>query len=223
MRLMIRNNKKQIVNNLDNVVRHLPNDRVFTVFGKKYNDYSSPRFVLNLFFIFFLDYCCRKPVDLFTPVIRTAVFSYLPYYHKRVLPLVRRDFTFENDPEFVTVNKYSSLLFTTWSSFYKDTQLVFSQILRDFFDNYTKIVKKMHCNHERIIGIVLNSINQIGGKSTLGHLFFCSRKYDSKSIYLLGTKMICVEETCGNILGKLDEILLSEILYNLLVDQENYP
>ena len=47
MRLMIKNNKKQIVNNLDNVFRHLPNDRVFTVFSKKYNDYFSSRFVLN--------------------------------------------------------------------------------------------------------------------------------------------------------------------------------
>ena len=35
MRLMIKNNKKQIVNNLDNAVRHLPNNGVFTVFGKK--------------------------------------------------------------------------------------------------------------------------------------------------------------------------------------------
>ena len=47
MRCRIKNNKKQIDSNLDNVVRHLPNDRVFTVFGKKYNDYSSLRFVLN--------------------------------------------------------------------------------------------------------------------------------------------------------------------------------
>ena len=47
MRRMIKNNKKQIVNNLGNVVRHLPSDRVFTVFGKKYNDYTSSRFVLN--------------------------------------------------------------------------------------------------------------------------------------------------------------------------------
>ena len=92
------------------------------------------------------------------------------------------------------MNKYSSLLFTTCSAFYKDTWLVLNQILRDFFDNYTKIVKKMHCNHERIIGIVLNSINQIGCKSTLGHLFFCSRKHNSKNICLLCTRMICFEK-----------------------------
>ena len=35
MRLMSKNNKKLIISNLGNVVRHLPNDRVFTVFGKK--------------------------------------------------------------------------------------------------------------------------------------------------------------------------------------------
>ena len=52
MRLMIKNNKK-VVNNLDNVIRHLPNDRVFTVFSKKYNNYSSSRFVLSCFFFFF--------------------------------------------------------------------------------------------------------------------------------------------------------------------------
>ena len=52
----------------------------------------------------------------------------------------------------------------------------------------------MHCNHERIIGIVLNSINQIGCKSTLGHLFFCSRKHNSKNICLLCTRMICFEK-----------------------------
>ena len=44
MRLMIKKNKKQIINNLDNVVRHLPNNRVF---GKKYNNYTGSRFVLN--------------------------------------------------------------------------------------------------------------------------------------------------------------------------------
>ena len=134
--------------------------------------------------------------------------------------MVRREFTFENDPKFVTVNKYSSLLFTTWSTFYKDTRLVLNQILQDFFDNYTKIVKKMHCNHEQIIDTVLNSINQIGCKSPLGHLLFCSLKHDSKNICLLCTRMICFEEICGNILDELDEILLSEILYNSTVDQE---
>ena len=46
MRLVIKN-KKQIVNNLNDVVRHLPSDRLFTVFGEKYNDYSSLRFILN--------------------------------------------------------------------------------------------------------------------------------------------------------------------------------
>ena len=56
MRHMIKNNKKQIVNNLGNVVRHLPSDSVFTVFGKKYNDYSSSRFVLNQFLLLLLSF-----------------------------------------------------------------------------------------------------------------------------------------------------------------------
>ena len=43
---------------------------------------------------------------------------------------------------FAPANKYSSLLFTTWSIFYKDTRLVLNQILGDFFDNYTKNSKK---------------------------------------------------------------------------------
>ena len=46
-------NKRQIINYLDNVIKHLPDDRDFTVFGqKKYNDYSSSRFVL-IFLKFF--------------------------------------------------------------------------------------------------------------------------------------------------------------------------
>ena len=76
MRLMMINNRKQLVSNLDNVVKHLPKDREFTVFGKKYNDYSYSRFVLQ--YILFLD-CGRKSVDLFTPAIRSIIFSYLPY------------------------------------------------------------------------------------------------------------------------------------------------
>ena len=70
----------------------------------------------------------------------------------------------------------------------------------------------MHYKHEQIIEIVLSSINQIRCKSTLGHLFFCSRKHDSKKIYLLCTRMIYFEKTYGNILDELNEILLSEIL-----------
>ena len=74
-------------------------------------------FWINFYFYYyyyFLDHCCRKSVDFFTPVIRTITFSYAPYYYKRVLLLVKREFTFEKDSEFVRVNKYSSLLFTTW-------------------------------------------------------------------------------------------------------------
>ena len=94
----------------------------------------------------------------------------------------------------MTLNKYSSLFFVTCLTFYKDTRLDLNQILRNFFDNYTKIVKKMHCNLQRIIRIMLNSINQIRCKSTLGHLFFCSRKHDSKNICLLCTRIFVLKK-----------------------------
>ena len=38
MMLMIKNYEKQIIDNLENVVRHLLNDRAFTVFSKKSKD-----------------------------------------------------------------------------------------------------------------------------------------------------------------------------------------
>ena len=38
MMLMIKNYEKQIIDNLENVVRHLLNDRTFTVFSKKSKD-----------------------------------------------------------------------------------------------------------------------------------------------------------------------------------------
>ena len=37
---------------------------------------------------------------------------------------------------------------------------------------------------------------------------------------MLCTRIICFEKTCGNILDELDQILLSEFLYDLSVDQE---
>ena len=39
MMLMIKNNEKQIIDNLENVVRQLLNDRTFTVFSKKSKDF----------------------------------------------------------------------------------------------------------------------------------------------------------------------------------------
>lgn len=53
IRLMIKN-KKQIINYLDSVIKHLPDNRDFTVFGqKKYNDHSSSRFVLTFLKFFY--------------------------------------------------------------------------------------------------------------------------------------------------------------------------
>ena len=210
IRLMLKNKKKQIVN----VIAHLPNNREFTVFGKKYNNYSNSRFVLD--FSFFKD-CCRKSVDLFTPVIRSIMFNDLPYYNKGFLPLVRRDFTFDNDPEFMTINKYSSPMFTTWQTFYKDSWTTLNHLLQDFFN--IKIVGKMHCNHEEIIKIVLES-ESYWMQICVRTFVFCSCTHDNKNICLFCTRMICFEEGCGNILDELDENLLSEILHDLIIDQE---
>ena len=65
----------------------------------------------------------------------------------------------------------------------------------------------------------MSSLSHIGCKSILGHLLFSSHMLDSKNICLLCTRMNFFEEGCGSILDELDEILISDILENLPVDQ----
>ena len=77
----------------------------------------------------------------------------------------------------------------------------------------------MHCNHEEIIKIVLES-ESYWMQICVRTFVFCSCTRDNKNICLFCTRMICFEEGCGNILDELDEKLLSEILHDLIIDQE---
>ena len=46
-RMMCNENKQRIISNLENVAKHLPNDREFIVCGEKYNNFSDSRLILD--------------------------------------------------------------------------------------------------------------------------------------------------------------------------------
>ena len=46
-KMMCKENKARITKNLENVAKHLPSDRVYTVCGDELNDFSNSRLILN--------------------------------------------------------------------------------------------------------------------------------------------------------------------------------
>ena len=46
-RIMCNENKQRIISNLENVTKHLPNNREFIVCSEKYNDFSDSRLILD--------------------------------------------------------------------------------------------------------------------------------------------------------------------------------
>ena len=46
-KMMCKENKARIIENLENVAKHLPSDRVYTVCGDKLNDFSNSRLILE--------------------------------------------------------------------------------------------------------------------------------------------------------------------------------
>ena len=110
-------NLHRIISIMEHVIKKLDDayKREFFVLGKKHNDFSNSRLILNFFFFF-----VGLP-RVFTPVVNQVLFSHLYYHDKRILSSTHPSFNFDRDPQFSNIKKYSNMI-CDWEEFKADTE-----------------------------------------------------------------------------------------------------
>ena len=131
--MMCKENKARITQNLENVAKHLPSDRVYTVCGEKLTD----------FFNFRLNSILELP-PMFTHVIANQIFGHVPYHEKRVLSLTHRIFDFKRNFQFNIVERYSCAK-SDWETFSDVTLFVIRSKIEQILHCFN-VMEGMHAN-----------------------------------------------------------------------------
>ena len=200
---MVKENKARIIRNLDNVSKHLPSDREFTVLGEKHNDFSSSRFILNCLFL--------GLSRIFTPVISRKILSYLSHHHKRMLSIVHPYFNFKTANKFMVVNNFANLICSSWNDFYVEIDQLFTIALEIMFSR-NRASESVNAKFEEDSRRILKEkLNYIGCKAALGYLLYCNRLI-RKQYCVLCTMMISRESNLAEILSQLHSVSSKELL-----------
>ena len=209
-KIMAKDNLHRIISNMEHVIKKFddPHKRALFVLGKRHNNFSNSRLILNFFFFFV---GLRR---IFTPAVNQVIFSHLYYHDKCILSLTHPSFNFDRNPQFSNIKKYSSMI-CNWEEFKADTEKLFMKCLEDFMRENSEMVKTINYTGvgpfiPYLRRTLLKVVSYIGCTDVLSHLFYCNRLEDN--ICNSCTRLICNSPVLIDSFQKLESLSLPALI-----------
>ena len=128
-----------------------------------------------------------------------------------MLSITHSYFNFKTANEFMVVNKFSSLICSSWNDFYIETDQFFTIALETMSSRSRGCESITVKFEEDSRSILKESLNYIGCKAILGHLLYCNHLIRKQYCFLC-TRMISRESNLTEILFQLYSVSLKELL-----------
>ena len=122
-----------------------------------------------------------------------------------MLSITHPYFNFKTANEFMVVNKFSSLICSSWNDFYIEIDQFFTIALETMFSRNRGCESITVKFEEGSRSILKESLNYIGCKAVLGHLLYCNHLIRMQYCFLC-TRMISQESSLTEILFQLHSV-----------------